>query len=321
MIEGKAAEVQVRPECCRYRQDIADRPVGRDFERAVRDIGLPGVDELHLRPPISPSGVLRRHLRGSASARSRRKRVGDRASGRSNTGRLRRSRCARQPPTDSRERTRRRPPRVIRDRHAREPQERGDTIEEYGRPVSCEAGAKWTRLTNKESILALRPIGPESQAKSLRFHGRRVIRWTRKSKHGLLRVGGRARNPKTAEEGQKFCLGDAPIKLPSMTNWQGKHITAEGPRRKLAGSPRPQLATWPPTFIARALSMTTATEAVRLTPTKNKPTSNAQRDQCGMARGDQRVSASGYIRNGACRKCQKVNGSGTPLSSHWPGRQ
>ena len=51
MIEGKAAEVQVRPECRRHRQDVADRPIRRDFERAVRDIGLPGVDELNLRPP------------------------------------------------------------------------------------------------------------------------------------------------------------------------------------------------------------------------------------------------------------------------------
>jgi hypothetical protein len=44
-------------------------------------------------------------------------------------------------------------------------------------------------------------------------------------------------------------------------------------------------------------------------------------DSPRLVRGDQRVSASGYMRNGASRKRQKVNGSGTPPSSHWPGRQ
>jgi hypothetical protein len=44
--------------------------------------------------------------------------------------------------------------------------------------------------------LALRGVGPESEAESVRFHGRRVTKVGPEVKHGLFRVAGRARNPK-----------------------------------------------------------------------------------------------------------------------------
>ena len=44
--------------------------------------------------------------------------------------------------------------------------------------------------------MALRGVGPESEAESVRFHGRRVTKVGPEVKHGLFRVAGRARNPK-----------------------------------------------------------------------------------------------------------------------------
>jgi hypothetical protein len=44
--------------------------------------------------------------------------------------------------------------------------------------------------------LALRGVGPESEAESVRFHGRRVTKVGPEVKHGLFRVAVRARNPK-----------------------------------------------------------------------------------------------------------------------------
>ncbi len=41
--------------------------------------------------------------------------------------------------------------------------------------------------------MALRGVGPESEAESVRFHVRRVTKVGPKVKHGLLRVAGRAR--------------------------------------------------------------------------------------------------------------------------------
>ena len=50
------------------------------------------------------------------------------------------------------------------------------------------------RLIGK-SLLALRDVGPESEAESVRFHGRRVTKVGPEVKHGLFRVAGRVRNP------------------------------------------------------------------------------------------------------------------------------
>jgi hypothetical protein len=43
--------------------------------------------------------------------------------------------------------------------------------------------------------LAVRGVGQESQAESVRFHGRRVTKVGPEVKHGLFRVAGRARVP------------------------------------------------------------------------------------------------------------------------------
>ena len=51
------------------------------------------------------------------------------------------------------------------------------------------------RTTVRKSLLALRGVGPESEAESVRFHGRRVTKVGPEVKHGLFRVAGRARNP------------------------------------------------------------------------------------------------------------------------------
>ena len=51
-------------------------------------------------------------------------------------------------------------------------------------------------LTDRKSLLALRGVGPESEAESVRFHGRRVTKVGPEVKHGLFRVPGRVRNPK-----------------------------------------------------------------------------------------------------------------------------
>ena len=48
-------------------------------------------------------------------------------------------------------------------------------------------------LTDRKSLLALRGVGPESEAESVRFHGRRVTKVGPQVKHGLFRVVGRAR--------------------------------------------------------------------------------------------------------------------------------
>jgi hypothetical protein len=56
--------------------------------------------------------------------------------------------------------------------------------------------AIFTSLTDRKSLLALRGVGPESEAESVGFHGRRVTKVGPEVKHGLFRVAGRARNPK-----------------------------------------------------------------------------------------------------------------------------
>ena len=48
-------------------------------------------------------------------------------------------------------------------------------------------------MTDRKSVLALRGVGPESEAESVRFHVRRVTKVGPTVKHGLLRVAGRAR--------------------------------------------------------------------------------------------------------------------------------
>ena len=48
------------------------------------------------------------------------------------------------------------------------------------------------RKTDRKSLLALRGVGPESEAESVRFHRRRVTRVGPEVKHGLFRVAGRA---------------------------------------------------------------------------------------------------------------------------------
>ncbi|MGB7838094.1 MAG: hypothetical protein WBL40_08285, partial [Terrimicrobiaceae bacterium] len=45
-------------------------------------------------------------------------------------------------------------------------------------------------LTDRKSLLALRGVGPESEAESVRFHGRRVTKVGPGVKHGLSRVAG-----------------------------------------------------------------------------------------------------------------------------------
>ena len=44
---------------------------------------------------------------------------------------------------------------------------------------------------DRKSLLALRGVGPESEAESVRFHGRRVTRVGPEVKHGRRRAGGR----------------------------------------------------------------------------------------------------------------------------------
>ena len=44
--------------------------------------------------------------------------------------------------------------------------------------------------TDRKSLLALRGVGPESEAESVRFHGRRVTKVGPEVKHGLFRVAG-----------------------------------------------------------------------------------------------------------------------------------
>ena len=48
------------------------------------------------------------------------------------------------------------------------------------------------QVTDRKSLLALRGVGPESEAESVRFHRRRVTRVGPEVKHGLFRVAGRA---------------------------------------------------------------------------------------------------------------------------------
>jgi hypothetical protein len=50
--------------------------------------------------------------------------------------------------------------------------------------------------SDRKLLLALRGVGPESEAESVRFHGRRVTKVGPEVKDGLFRVAGRARNPK-----------------------------------------------------------------------------------------------------------------------------
>jgi hypothetical protein len=50
--------------------------------------------------------------------------------------------------------------------------------------------------TDRKSPLALRGVGRESEAESMRFHGRRVTSVRPEVKLGLFRVAGRAHNPK-----------------------------------------------------------------------------------------------------------------------------
>ena len=49
--------------------------------------------------------------------------------------------------------------------------------------------------------MALRGVGPESEAESVRFHGRRVTKAGPEVEHGLFRIAERARNPKAAAGG------------------------------------------------------------------------------------------------------------------------
>ena len=46
------------------------------------------------------------------------------------------------------------------------------------------------RVTDRKSLLALRGVGPESEAGSVRFHERRVTRVGPEVKHGRRRAGG-----------------------------------------------------------------------------------------------------------------------------------
>ena len=50
--------------------------------------------------------------------------------------------------------------------------------------------------TDRKSLLALRGVGPESEAESVRFHGRRVTKAGPEVKHGPFRVAGRVHNSK-----------------------------------------------------------------------------------------------------------------------------
>ena len=52
------------------------------------------------------------------------------------------------------------------------------------RPSSRGAGGYRHVLTDKKSLLALRGVGAESEAESVRFHGRRVTKVARKSNTG-----------------------------------------------------------------------------------------------------------------------------------------
>jgi hypothetical protein len=55
--------------------------------------------------------------------------------------------------------------------------------------------------TDRKSLLALRGVGPESEAESVRFHGRRLTKVGPEVKQGLFRVAGRVRNPKNCRRG------------------------------------------------------------------------------------------------------------------------
>ena len=75
-IERKAAKVEIRPKCRRYRELVLDGTVGRNFERAVRHFGFSGVNELELRPPhflqLFGGGILEESLRlGAGEGESR----------------------------------------------------------------------------------------------------------------------------------------------------------------------------------------------------------------------------------------------------------
>jgi hypothetical protein len=50
--------------------------------------------------------------------------------------------------------------------------------------------------TDRKSLLALRGVDRESEAESVRFHGRKVTRVGLEVKHRLFRVAGRAYNPR-----------------------------------------------------------------------------------------------------------------------------
>jgi hypothetical protein len=61
------------------------------------------------------------------------------------------------------------------------------------RPSSRGAGGNRHVVTDMKSLLALRGVGPESGAESVRFHGRRVTKVARKSNRGSFWFAGRTR--------------------------------------------------------------------------------------------------------------------------------
>jgi hypothetical protein len=54
------------------------------------------------------------------------------------------------------------------------------------RPMMMSRYSCARRRTDRKSLLALRGVGPESEAESVRFHGRRVTKVGSGVKHGLL---------------------------------------------------------------------------------------------------------------------------------------
>jgi hypothetical protein len=69
-------------------------------------------------------------------------------------------------------------------------------------------------LTDRKSLLALRGVGPESEAESVRFHGRRVTKVGPGVKHGFLGCGAGSKFSITNPQ-QVFPFGEHRCCIPS----------------------------------------------------------------------------------------------------------
>jgi hypothetical protein len=85
------------------------------------------------------------------------------------------------------------------------PQESNRPRDKGRRNTRTSKSARRATDTDRKSLLALRAVGPESEAESVRFHGRRLTKVGPEVKQGLFRGPGRA-----AEQWARGSLGCCP---------------------------------------------------------------------------------------------------------------